>query len=123
MLRAYENASTTLKSLLQAPELATAEKTVEDLSETMADQQELEETMALGSKATGAAPEIDEDDLLYELEQLKTQQTGPQVAAKSDKASEQRISGGEQDIQLPEAPTEHPAHPSREEQREVLPAQ
>lgn len=122
MLRAYENASTTLKSLLQAPEFATADKTVETLSEAMADQQELEDTLALGRKAPGA-PEVDEEDLLQELEQLKGEQTGPQADSKSDKAPEQKTAGGVQDVQLPQVPTEHPAPTSREEQRAALPAQ
>ena len=66
MMRSYSTASGTLKELLKAPELQkeNVETTMDNLSELMADQKEVEAVIQSGGRE---AVDVDEDELEKEL--------------------------------------------------------
>lgn len=98
ILRAYDNASTTLRQVLKAPEFERLDQTMDNLTEAMSEQQDLEHALRTASDAT-ALPNVDEEELLQELEQLTL------TPASSQKKS---TNNAEPQQELPSAPMIEP---------------
>lgn len=89
-MRSYSTASETLKELLKAPELQkeNVETTMDNLSELMADQKEVEAVIQSGGRE---AVDVDEDELEKELKGLVDQEKQAEQQEKERKLLEDKV--------------------------------
>ncbi|KAH8923932.1 hypothetical protein BT69DRAFT_1333411 [Atractiella rhizophila] len=107
IMRVYDLGSKTLKSLLAHPSLSPdkVDETMESLSETLADQKEIDDAIGIGgdlARRSGGAEEIDDDELKKELEMLEEEVKGEEKKVQEkerdrEEAEKRRV---EEDLRL-----------------------
>ena len=109
-MEVYETSNTTLRSILSNPTLGREHvtRTTDDLADTIADQQEIEDAIRTGGAIASApaAGEIDEDDLTAELDAMVKDETERKELERMEGEKAQAAAAAKQNTPAAQVPAE-----------------